>query len=388
MPDSNAASPAATRPAPFENAHGKLGFGCMRLPQLEGGEVDVPAFAQMVDAYLAAGFNYFDTAHVYLQGRSEPALAAALTSRHPRESYYLVDKLTNANFSTTEEIVPLIESELSACGVDHFDLLLMHAQGRESYAKYQRLHAYEEAARLVRDGRVRHLGISFHDTAEVLDKILSEHPEVECVQLQLNYVDWDDASIQSRACYEVCRRHGRPVMVMEPIKGGTLADLPPTAAEALAEAGDGTPASYALRFAADHEGVEMVLSGMGTLGQMEQNIATFSPLEPLSEHERACLAHVVDVLHEQDVVACTACRYCVDGCPRRIDIPSLFACLNAKRAYGDRNQGYYYTNVHTKGRGRASDCVGCGRCERTCPQHLPIRELLREVAAEFESPSA
>ena len=263
----------------------------------------------------------------------------------------------------------------------------MHAQSRESYAKYQRLGAYEEAYKLVRDGRVRHFGISFHDTAEVLDQILTEHPEVECVQLQLNYLDWDDVSVQSRACYEVCRAHGKPVMVMEPIKGGTLATLPPAAAEALAQTCPDAPASYALRFAGGHEGVAMVLSGMGTTEQMAQNIKTFSPLEPLSEEELAGLARVVDVMHGQDVVACTACRYCVEGCPRRIDIPALFACLNAKRAYGDRGQAFYYNNVHTKGRGRASDCVRCGRCEHACPQHLPIRELLQEVAAEFEAPA-
>ena len=376
-----------TQTDPFEHARGRLGFGCMRLPRLEDGEIDIPQFSQMVDAFLAAGFNYFDTAHVYLEGKSEPAIRQALTSRRARDEYFLVDKLTNGNFNSTERIVPLLEEELAACGVEYFDLLLMHAQSRESYAKYQRLGAYEEAYKLVRDGRVRHFGISFHDTAEVLDQILTEHPEVECVQLQLNYLDWNDVSVQSRACYEVCRAHGKPVMVMEPIKGGTLATLPPAAAEALAQTCPDAPASYALRFAGGHEGVAMVLSGMGTTEQMAQNIKTFSPLEPLSEEELAGLARVVDVMHGQDVVACTACRYCVEGCPRRIDIPALFACLNAKRAYGDRGQAFYYNNVHTKGRGRASDCIRCGKCERTCPQHLPIRELLQDVAAEFEAPA-
>lgn len=376
-----------TQTDPFEHARGRLGFGCMRLPRLEDGEIDIPQFSQMVDAFLAAGFNYFDTAHVYLEGKSEPAIRQALTSRYARDEYFLVDKLTNGNFNSTKEIVPLLEEELAACGVEYFDLLLMHAQSRESYAKYQRLGAYEEAYKLVRDGRVRHFGISFHDTAEVLDQILTEHPEVECVQLQLNYLDWDDVSVQSRACYEVCRAHGKPVMVMEPIKGGTLATLPPAAAEALAQTCPDAPASYALRFAGSHEGVAMVLSGMGTTEQMAQNIKTFSPLEPLSEEELAGLARVVDVMHGQDVVACTACRYCVEGCPRRIDIPALFACLNAKRAYGDHGQAFYYNNVHTKGRGRASDCIRCGKCERTCPQHLPIQELLQDVAAEFEAPA-
>lgn len=376
-----------TQADPFEHARGRLGFGCMRLPRLEDGEIDIPQFSQMVDAFLDAGFNYFDTAHVYLEGKSEPAIRQALTSRHARDEYFLVDKLTNGNFNSTEEIVPLLEEELAACGVEYFDLLLMHAQSRESYAKYQRLGAYEEAYKLVRDGRVRHFGISFHDTAEVLDQILAEHPEVECVQLQLNYLDWDDVSVQGRACYEVCRAHGKTVMVMEPIKGGTLATLPPAAAEALAQTCPDAPASYALRFAGGHEGVAMVLSGMGTTEQMAQNIKTFSPLDPLSEEELTGLARVVDVMHEQDVVACTACRYCVEGCPRRIDIPALFACLNAKRAYGDRGQAFYYNNVHTKGHGRASDCVRCGRCEHACPQHLPIRELLQEVTAEFEAPA-
>ena len=378
------------RSAPFERAHGKLGFGAMRLPLLENGSVDTATFSQMVDAYLAAGFNYFDTARVYLKGQSETALAECLTSRRPRDSYFLVDKLTGGCFERREDIRPLIESQLASCGVEYFDLYLMHAQSSQNYEKYQSCGAYEEASRAKTDGLVHHMGISFHDSAAMLERILTDHPEIECVQLQLNYLDWDSPAVQSRACYEVCRAHGLPVMVMEPVKGGTLINLPPEAARILEETGLGTDAnaaaSLALRFAADHEGVEMVLSGMGSMQMVEGNIRTFSPLKPLSPAEKDAISRIVEVLHAQHSVPCTACRYCTDGCPRHIPIPDIFACLNSARAYGASNGKFYYKSLTgNEGVGSASDCVRCGKCEAVCPQHLPIRDLLAEAAHDLES---
>ena len=375
-----------TRVAPFQDARGKLGFGCMRLPKLEDGSIDIATFTQMVDAFLDGGLNYFDTARPYHSGGSEPALAQALTSRHDRSEFLLADKLSPNGFERREDIRPLIEDQLRACGVDYFDFYLMHSQGMGNYGKYQREGAYEEAFAARDAGLVRHVGFSFHSNAAFLDRILTDHPDVEFVQLQVNYLDWESGVIQSRACCEVAAAHGKPVIVMEPVKGGRLVNLPGEAREALAAAGPGSPASFALRFAAGLPGVEMVLSGMGTPEMIAENVATFSPLRPLTDAERDAIDRVTQILRGQNAIECTACRYCVDGCPKKINIPEVFSCLNAKRAYGESSAGFYYTSVHTgHGHGLASECVGCGACERACPQHLPIRELLKEVAAEFEA---
>jgi len=360
-----------------------FGFGCMRLPML-GEEVDLREFSAMVDAFLDAGFNYFDTAHGYIKGKSETALRACLTSRYPRDRYVLTNKLSSGHFSATEEIRPLFESQLEACGVDWFDFYLMHAQDRNNFVKYRELQAYETAFQLKAEGKVRHVGLSFHDSADILEEILTTYPQVEVVQLQFNYADYEDPSVQSRKCLEVCRRHGKPVIVMEPVKGGSLANLPEEARAVFDALGTGSPAGYAIRFAAGFEGIMMVLSGMGSMAMMEDNLRQMDPFRPLNEKETAAVEQVCAILKAKELISCTGCRYCMDGCPQGIAIPELFACLNSRITYKAKwNSAHYYSTVHAAGK-RASDCLGCGACEALCPQHLPIRELLQKVSAEFE----
>ena len=360
-----------------------FGFGCMRLP-MNGEEVDIEQTKRMVDTFLDRGFNYFDTAHGYIQGKSETALKTALTSRYPREKYILTDKLTDCFFKTQADIRPFFESQLEACGVDYFDFYLMHAQNETSFAHFKACRAYETAFQLKAEGKVRHVGISFHDRAEVLEQILTEYPQVEAVQIQFNYVDYEDLAIQSRKCYEVCRKLGKPVIVMEPVKGGSLVNLPEEAKKVLEDLHGGSPASYAIRFAAGFPGIMMVLSGMSDMEQMLDNTSFMADFQPLNEKEMAAIRKVREIFRTKDMIPCTACRYCIDGCPQHISIPDLFAVMNTKQIHHDWNADYYYNEVHTAPGRRASDCLKCGKCEKTCPQHLPIRQLLKDVAKAFE----
>lgn len=366
----------------FNDVKGNFGFGCMRFP-MKDGEVDTKVVCQMVDAFLSAGLNYFDTAHGYISGKSELALRECLTSRYPRESYILTNKLSNPHFEKESDIRPLFESQLKACGVDYFDFYLMHAQNRTNFEKYKSCRAYETAFALKNEGKVRHVGISFHDTADILDQILTEYPEIEAVQIQFNYLDYDDASVQSRLCLEVCQKHGKAVIVMEPVKGGSLVNLPDDAAEVLDALGGGSHASYAIRFAAGFENIFMVLSGMGNMEMMNDNLSYMVDFKPLDEKELAAVFKVAEIIKSKNLIPCTACKYCVDGCPANIAIPKLFACMNESNKWKNWNSGYYY-GIFTKDRGKASDCIGCGQCEDICPQKLPIRELLKQVEEYFE----
>ena len=364
-----------------------FGFGCMRLP-MNGDQVDIAETTRMVDEFLAQGFNYFDTAHGYIGGKSELALKECLTSRYPREAYSLTDKLTDSYFKTETDIRPFFESQLEACGVDYFDFYLMHAQNADNFKKFKACRAYETAFALKAEGRIRHVGLSFHDRAEVLDQILTEYPQIEVVQIQFNYLDYDDIAVQSRKCYEVCRKHGKPVLVMEPVKGGSLVNLPEEAKKVLDDLHGGSPASYAIRFAAGFPGVMMVLSGMSNMEQMKDNLSYMRDFKPLNETELAAVNKVQEIFHKMNMIPCTACRYCVEGCPKQISIPDLFAIMNIKQLHHDWNADYYYEEVHTAPGRRASDCLKCGKCEKICPQHLPIRKLLEEIAKEFDKPEA
>ena len=366
----------------FETVKKNFGFGCMRLP-MKDDKIDNEEFCKMIDTFIDAGFNYFDTAHGYHNGLSEIALRECLTSRYPRDSYVLTNKLSSSYFKTEEEIRPYFEKHLVDCGVEYFDFYLMHAQDRNLFEKYKKCRAYETALELQKEGKIKHFGLSFHDKAEVLEEILKAYPQIEVVQIQFNYIDYDDASVQSKKVYDVCRKFGKPIIIMEPVKGGSLVKLPEAAKDIFDELNGGSYASYAIRFAASFEGVFMVLSGMGNMDMMNDNLSYMKDFVPLSDVEFDAVWRVCDIFRMQKRISCTACKYCMEVCPVQIPIPRLFACMNDKSAFNDWNSSYYY-KIHTKNAPGAKDCIKCGKCEEICPQHLPVRELLEQVAKEFE----
>lgn len=349
----------------------RLGFGCMRLP-MQGETVDLAAFSQMVDAYLAAGGRYFDTAHNYIGGQSETAIRAGLTSRYPREAYILTNKLTRLYLKQPEDVRAVLEKQLAACGVDYFDYYLSHAIRRDNYADiFLKCHAFEQLVALKEEGKIRHIGISYHDDPEFLDHVLTQQPAIEVVQLQFNYADYDNPDVQSWACYQVCVRHNKPVLVMEPVKGGRLAELPPEAQRLLGVPEKGSCASFALRYAASAPQVAMVLSGMSTLEQMQENLRTMCSFQPFTAAEYTAVARVRALLRKQEQIACTACHYCTDVCPQQIAIPALLHAWNARKLLEP------WTPVQTPA---PSCCLDCGACEANCPQHLSIRSLLKRMA--------
>lgn len=377
--------------AAFDEVQGKLGFGLMRLPKVEdasGERIDLGQVERMVDAFLDAGLTYFDTAYVYHDGQSERVARAALVERHPREAFTLATKLPAWKLEKPEDMQRIFDEQLERTGAGFFDYYLLHNVADEHIDIYERMGAWEWAQRLRDEGLIRHLGFSFHDTADVLDRLLTEHPEVEFVQLQINYLDWGHDVVQSGACYEVAERHGVPVVVMEPVKGGTLAKLPEDVAAPLtALDASASQASWALRFAASLSQVKMVLSGMSTEAQMADNLATLAPsaFKPLTQEERDALHEVVSRYTSVETVGCTACRYCTPGCPQGIDIPAIISCVNNRRRYRDSRSEMAYQRALTAGSARASACVQCGQCESACPQHLPIIEVLKEAAEAFDT---
>ena len=355
----------------FPEIKKNFGFGLMRLPMI-GEDVDTEQTCKMVDAFLAAGFNYFDTAHPYIQGKSEEAVKTCLADRYPRERFLLANKLSPNSFEKEDDIRPLVDLMLSKCGVEYFDFFLMHAMSASRFDKYVQARAYEICLELKAEGKIRHLGMSFHDTAEALDMMLTKWPEIEFVQLQFNYLDYESPTVQSRLCYEVCQKHGKSVMVMEPVRGGALVNLPKEALELIP---GGSPASYALRFAAGFPLVAMVLSGMSDEAQMADNLATMGDFKPLTEAEQEAVVKVRTIYQAQHKVPCTACGYCVDGCPAGIPIPDIFALLNKKLA----KEEDFDANAYSALSSQADACVGCGQCEGACPQKLQIIKLLEEA---------
>lgn len=369
----------------------KLGFGFMRLPLLDQQDpksIDMERLCRMVDSFLERGFTYFDTAYMYHQHQSECALREALVKRHDRNSFTVADKLPLSFLKEAEDVPRIFEEQLEKCGVTWFDYYLLHNVNSASYETAERLDCFSFVSRMKEEGKVKQMGFSFHDSAALLDRILTAHPEVDFVQLQINYLDWEDAGIQSRKCYETAVRHGKNVVVMEPVKGGKLAAVPDSVWELFeSQAPDMSPASWAIRFAASLEHVFMVLSGMSDEEQLKDNLAYMAEFRPLTDDERKVVSQAAEKIRGSIAIGCTACQYCVEGCPKKIAIPEYFALYNAEQMemnWGSNMQRVYYEN-HTGTRGKASDCIGCGACERSCPQHLPVIRLLKDVADCFEA---
>ena len=363
----------------------RLGFGLMRLPKNPDGTIDIPQVCEMADHFLAAGGTYFDTAYVYDDGRSEAAFKAAVADRHPRDAYTICTKL-NAWLQCHDEASAKqqFRTSLERTGAGYFDFYLLHALQRNNYRKYDEYHIWDYIAEQKEKGLVKNWGFSFHADPELLEQLLNDHPEVDFVQLQINYADWENPGVASRRNWEICKAHGKPVVVMEPVKGGILADPIPEVKRILDADGSGASyASWAIRYVASMDNMLAVLSGMSNLAQMDDNLSYMKDFRPLSAAEQETIRKAQAALNEDQSIPCTGCHYCTEGCPMQIPIPEIFTVANRRKGSPHFRTVREYTIVTTD-KGKASDCIQCGQCEGACPQHLPIISLL-EKAREMEA---
>ena len=366
----------------------KLGFGLMRLPEKDG-VIDHEHVCRMVDKYMRAGMNYFDTAYIYHGGKSETAAREALVKRYPRESFMIATKLPAWEVKKKEDIERIFNEQLERTGVDYFDLYLLHSiEEGNNYDTYVKYDCFKWGLEKKAQGKIRHFGFSFHGSPELLSEILDAHPEVEFVQIQLNYLDRTNPVVQSQRLYDILHERNIPIIVMEPVRGGMLASFTPDIEEKFkARQPERSIASWALRFVGSLPGVMTILSGMSTEEQMDDNISTFKNFEPLADDEFKLVNEITEDILSVPQIGCTACKYCCDGCPQKISIPDVFRTVNTLRRYPDdwRSKNFYSGLVNRSG--KASDCVGCGQCERVCPQHLPITSLLKEAAQILDQPA-
>lgn len=363
----------------------KLGFGLMRLPENDG-VIDFEHVCKMVDAYLNTGMNYFDTAYVYHGGNSEKMVKEALVKRHKRESFTVATKLPAWSIHCLEDRDKIFNEQLERTGAEYFDYYLLHSiEDGNNYDTYEKYDCFNWAIQKKKEGKIKNFGFSYHGTPELLEQVLDKHPEVEFVQIQLNYADWDNKVVHSGKLYDILLKRNMPMIIMEPVKGGTLASMTPEL-EAIykAERPNDSIASWALRFVASLPGVTTVLSGMSNIEQVEDNLKTFVDFEPLSDKEKGIINEVVEKMLNTPLIQCTSCRYCCDGCPAKIKIPDVFNAVNTLRKFpGDMRPVFYYNGL-TADSGKASACLKCGQCERVCPQHLPIIKHLEEAAEKFD----
>jgi len=371
----------------------KLGYGCMRLPLLNSEDqtsFNYPLIEKLFDVYLSKGFTYFDTAYTYHSYHAEEAVRKALVERYDRNEFELATKLPLRDFHNAEDLITIFEEQLYNCGVEYFDCYLLHNMGTNVYSKCIKYSAFEFVHKQKEAGKIKNVGMSFHDMPELLEEILSKYGQyLDFVQLQINYIDWFQPNVQSKRCLEIASKYQKPVVVMEPCKGGSLVNLPDEALKLFKEYNPNvSAASWALRFAASQKGVIRVLSGMNSMEQVDDNTSTFTDFKLLSDEETKIIDKARTIIESSIAIPCTACSYCTHGCPKKIAIPQYFSLYNSiMRTTGSfSSQMVYYSNISLT-HGKASDCIECKQCEKTCPQHLHITELLKDIVEKFEKNS-